>query len=54
MTKKGSNFGYMSSHVLRRRVSIGNFCEGECLSFEECSEDICIFFLFFSYIVLTL
>ena len=26
MTKRGSSFGYKSSHVLRERVSIGDFC----------------------------
>ena len=26
MTKRGSSFGYESSHVLKGRVSIGDFC----------------------------
>ena len=49
MTKKGSSFGYESSHVLRGRVSIGDryFCKGKCFSFYEgCSED--FLYLFFS------
>ena len=33
MTKKGSSFRYESSHVLRGRVNIGDFCYGECLFF---------------------
>ena len=27
MTKRGSSFGYESSHVHRGRVSIGHFCD---------------------------
>ena len=30
VTKKGSSFGYESSHVHRERVSKWDFCQGEC------------------------
>ena len=49
VTKRGSSFGYESSNVLKGRVNIGYFCQGKCFSFEECSEDLCIFFLFFTF-----
>ena len=39
--------GYESSHVHRRRVSIG---EEIFVRFEGCSEDLCIFFFFSSFI----
>ena len=53
MTKRGSNFGYKSSHTHRGRVSIGDFCWGG-VDIEGCSEVLCIFFfsLHFRYIVL--
>ena len=34
-----SGFGYESSHTHRGRVSIGDFCLGECSYFERCCED---------------
>ena len=40
MTKRGSSFGYKSSHTHRRRVSLGD--SGSV--FEGCSEDFIIFF----------
>ena len=57
VTKRGSSFGHESSHVLRRRVSIGDiFVKGSVFLFEGCSEDVLyLFFSFlFEYIVLTL
>ena len=43
MTKRGSSFGYESSHVLRGGVSIGLFVRGSAYLFEGCSEYFCIF-----------
>ena len=58
MTKRGSSFGYESSHVLRGRVSIGDniFVRGSVFLFKGCSEDFLylLFSLPFRYIVLTL
>ena len=57
VTKRGSSFGYKSSHVLRVRVSIGDiFVRGSVFLYEGCSEDfLYLFFSFlFRYIVLTL
>ena len=55
MTKRGSSFGYESSHAFRGRVSIGDiFVRGTI--YEGCSED--FLYLFFSllsrHFVLTL
>ena len=45
VTKRGSNFGYENSHVLRGSVSIGDyFIRGSVFVYEGCSED-CIFSL---------
>ena len=47
MTNRGSSFGYESSHVLGRRVSIGDiFVKGSVYLYEGCNED--FFYLFFS------
>ena len=57
VTKRGSNFGYENSHVLRGSVSIGDyFIRGSVFVYEGCSEDfLFLFFTFyFRYIVLTL
>ena len=57
MTKRGSSFGYESSHVLRERVSVGDiFVRGSVFVYEGCSENfLYLFFSFyFRYIVLTL
>ena len=58
VTKKGSNFGYENSHVLKGRVSIGDiFVRGSVFFFfRDVMRNFCIFsFLFlFRYIVLTL
>ena len=57
MTKKGSSFGYESSHVIRGKLSIGDiFVRGSVFVYEGCSKDfLYIFFsLLFRYIVLTL
>ena len=57
MTKKGSSFGYESSHVLRGRVSVGDiFVRGIIFVYEGCSEDFLYLFfsILFRYIVLTL
>ena len=46
MTKRGSSFGYESSHVLRGRVSIGDiFVRRSVFVYEGCSED--FLYLFF-------
>ena len=46
MTKRGSSFGFESSLVLRGRVNIVHFCQGECVYlFEECSDDFIYFLL---------
>ena len=54
--KRGSSFGYESSHVLKGRVSIEDFCFVRVSGYisERCSEDFCMFFfsLSFRYIVL--
>ena len=48
VTKRGSSFGYESSHVLRGRVSIGDiFVRGSVFLYEGCSED--FLYLFFSF-----
>ena len=53
MTKRGSNFGYKSSHVLRGRVSVGDiFVKGSVFVYEGCSED--FLYLFFSLFLDTL
>ena len=40
----GSSFGYESSHILKGRVSIGDFCWGECLFFmRDVVQTFCIF-----------
>ena len=49
MTKRGRSFGYESSYTHRGRVSIGDFCYGECSYFERCSEDFMYLFLFFLF-----
>ena len=57
MTKRGSSFGYKSSHSLRGKVSIGHFCvRGSVFVYEGCSEDfLCLLFsLLFKYIFLIL
>ena len=57
MTKKGSNFGYESNHVLRGRVSVRDiFVKGSVFVYEGCSEDFLYLFfsLLFRYIILTL
>ena len=57
MTKKGSSFGYESSHVIKERVSIGDiFVRGSVFVYEGCSKDFLYLFfsLLFRYIVLTL
>ena len=57
MTKRGSNFGYESSHVFGGRVSIGDiFVRGSVFLFEGRSEDLLYLFfsLLFKYIVCTL
>ena len=57
VTKNGSSFGYESSHVIKGRVSIGDFLlRGVSILVEGCSEDFCILFfsIFYRYIVLTL
>ena len=55
--KRGSSFGYESSHVLRERVSIGDiFVRGSVFVYEGCSKNFLYLFfsLHFRYIVLTL
>ena len=53
MTKMGSSFGYESSHVLRGRVSIGDFYVSRSVFFfKGCSED--FLYLFFSFFLDTL
>ena len=50
----GSSFGYESrGHTRRERVSIGDFCSGECI-LRDVVRISCIFFfsLYFRYIVL--
>ena len=51
MTKRGNSFRYESSHVLRGRVSIGDFffffVRGSVFVYEGCSED--FLYLFFSF-----
>ena len=57
MTKRGSSFGYKSSHSLRGKVSIGHFCvRGSVFVYEGCSEDFLylLFSLLFRYIILIL
>ena len=57
VTKKGSSFGYESSHVIKERVSIGDiFVRGSVFVYEGCSKDFLYLFfsLLFRYIVLTL
>ena len=57
MTKRGSIFGYESSHVLKGRVSVGDiFVRGSVFVYEGCSKDFLYLFfsLLFRYIVLTL
>ena len=57
MTKKWSNFGYESSHVLKGRVSVRDiFVRGSVFVYEGCSEDFLylLFSLLFRYIILTL
>ena len=47
MTKRGSNFGFGSSLVLKGRVSIGHFLLGGVfIDLEGCSE-VLMYFLFF-------
>ena len=48
VTKRGSNFGYENSHVLRGSVSIGDyFIRGSVFVYEGCSED--FLYLFFTF-----
>ena len=57
MTKRGSSFGYESSHILKEKVSIRYyFVRGSVFVYEGCSENfLYLFFSFyFRYIVLTL
>ena len=57
MTKRGSSFGYESSHILKEKVSIRDyFVRGSVFVYEGCSENfLYLFFSFyFRYIVLTL
>ena len=53
MTKRGSIFGYESSHVLKGRVSVGDiFVRGSVFVYEGSSED--FLYLFFSLFLDTL
>ena len=45
VTKRRSNFGYESSHILRGRVSIGDFLLGGVFLFRR--DVVMIFFFFF-------
>ena len=57
MIKRGSSFGYESSHILKEKVSIRYyFVRGSVFVYEGCSENfLYLFFSFyFRYIVLTL
>ena len=49
VTKRGSSFGYESSHVLRGRVSIGDiFVRGSVFVLRDVVRTVCIFsFLYF-------
>ena len=57
VTKKGSSFGYESSHVIRGKLSIGDiFVRGSVFVYKGCSKDFLYLFfsLLFRYIVFTL
>ena len=44
MTKKGSSFGYESSHVIKERVSIGDiFVRGSVFFLKDVMRTFCIF-----------
>ena len=48
MTKRGSSFGYESSHIHRGRVSIEDFCDrGSVYTLRDVVRLLCIFFSFF-------
>ena len=58
VTKRGNSFRYESSHVLRGRVSIGDFffflLGGAFLFMRDVVRTFCIFSFLFRYIILTL
>ena len=48
MTKRGSSFGYESSHVLRGRVSVGDiFVSGSVFVLRDVVRTFCIFYFIF-------
>ena len=52
MTKMGSSFGLRAVMYLRGELALDFLIGGVFISFEECSEDLCI--LFFSFCLDTL